>query len=106
MGLLGQNTDSSLLEENMLRFPLWGGGPSLTRQLCRECPFQAWYSIHQGSGVVVSRGRQNLLRLARFHDFALIHHRDLVSDMPHDGDIVGNEQVGQAVLVLQIKQQV
>ncbi len=41
-----------------------------------------------------------------FHDFAQIHHRDTVGQVPDHPQVVGNEQVGEPELLLQLLQQV
>ena len=69
-----------------------------------------------GSGI--GRGGQQRLRVGMlrigeqlvgrriFDDAAEIHDRDLARDVPHDGQIVGDEQIGEAELLLQLLQQV
>src|SRR5207249_11384040 len=41
-----------------------------------------------------------------FHDLAPVQDGDIVADVPDDGDVVGDEQVAEPVLVLQIGEQV
>ena len=54
----------------------------------------------------MSRRGQNLLRVSRLDHLALVHHRDLVGDMSDNSDVVGDKQIRQAVLVLQVEQEV
>ena len=39
-------------------------------------------------------------------DAAEIHHRDAVADVPHHGEVVADEEIGEPVLLLQVDQQV
>ena len=50
----------------------------------------------QRLGVGVDRLRVELLRRRDLHQLAEVHHRDAVGDVPHDAQVVGDEQVGQA----------
>ena len=40
------------------------------------------------------------------HDLAQVHDRDLMADQLHDPEIVGDEEVGKAEVLLQVAQQV
>ena len=55
---------------------------------------------------VPRRGVQRRACRRDLDDLAEIHHRDAVADVLHHGEIVGDEQVGQAELALQVLQQV
>ena len=43
---------------------------------------------------------------AMLDDPAEVHHRDLVGDVPHHGEVMGDEQVRQPELILQVFEQV
>ena len=49
---------------------------------------------------------QSVLRRPDLDDLAEVHHRDPVGDLADDGQVVGDEHVGQAELVLEVLQQV
>jgi len=49
---------------------------------------------------------QELRRGGRLHDLPQIHHRDPVADRLHRREVVADEDVGRAQLVLQLHQQV
>ena len=49
---------------------------------------------------------ENLRDAARLDDLAMLHHRDIVGELAHDAQIVGDEQHRHAVARLQILQQV
>ena len=56
--------------------------------------------------VRVGGRRVQLLGRADLHQLAEVHHGDDVGDVAHDGQVVGDEQVRQVELVLQVLQQV
>ena len=60
----------------------------------------------QRLGVGMLRAADELLRRRVLHDAAEIHDDDAVGDVFDDGEIVGDEEVGEAELALQIVQQV
>ena len=60
----------------------------------------------QGLGVRVAWPGVQLAGLGHLDDLAEVHHRDPVADALHHRQVVGDEQVGQAQLLLQIVQQV
>jgi hypothetical protein len=47
-----------------------------------------------------------LLSIGQFDYLPQVHHRNPVRDVSDDGQVMGNEQVGQAKLVLQVHNQV
>ena len=51
-------------------------------------------------------GVPDLPVVAAFHDAALVHHHDTVGDVAHHGQVVRDEEVGQAEVPLQFHQQV
>ena len=51
------------------------------------------------------RVAEYLLGGAVFHHFAKLHDDDVVADGAHDGEVVADEHVGQAVFVLQVAQE-
>ena len=56
----------------------------------------------QRPGVGVPGPVEQLLGRCQLDDLAEVHHRDPVADVPHDRQVVGDEDVGQAELVLQV----
>jgi hypothetical protein len=56
--------------------------------------------------VRVRRVGIHFLHAAHFNDSAEVHDRDLISDVPDDGQIVRDEQIGDAELTLQTGQKV
>ncbi len=46
------------------------------------------------------------LARAGLDDAPRVHHRDPLAEVPHDGEVVGDEEVAQAALGLQAHQQV
>jgi len=42
--------------------------------------------------------------VAHFHDFAQIHHGDIVADILHHSQIMGNKEVGQSQFSLKFAQ--
>ena len=60
----------------------------------------------QRLGVGMQRLAGERARLAAFDDLAEIHHHDLVAHVRHGGEVVGDEEVGEAEPRLQIAQQV
>jgi hypothetical protein len=53
----------------------------------------------------VLRVGEDPLRRRAFHDLTAIHNRDVVGDGLNDGEIVGDEYVGQTEAALQIAKQ-
>jgi hypothetical protein len=51
------------------------------------------------------RRAQQLLRGSLLDDPARAHDGDLVRDLPDDGQVVGDEKIGQAVGLLQVAQE-
>ena len=54
----------------------------------------------------VQRILVQLVAVGNLDNVAEVHHRDAVADMPHNGQVVRDEQVCQPELVLQVFQQV
>ena len=54
----------------------------------------------------MSRRTEQRLRVGDLHDTPEIHHADAVRHVPHDGQIVADEQIGQTQPVLEILHQV
>ena len=48
----------------------------------------------------------DVVRCSLFDDAASEHHGNRVGELSHNGQIMGNEQVGQVELVLQISQEI
>ena len=53
---------------------------------------------HQRLGVGMGRRGVDLVLAGHLDDLAEIHHGDVVADVPHDAEIVGDEDVGEAEL--------
>lgn len=49
---------------------------------------------------------EDTIRAARLHDLSVVHHNDAVTDVVHHTQIVRDEEVRQAELVLQLLEQV
>ena len=60
----------------------------------------------QRLGVRVDRPLVELLRRRELDDLAEVHHRDAVGDVADDAEVVGDEDVGQRELVLEVVEQV
>ena len=60
----------------------------------------------QGLGVGVERILVELIALGQLHQGAQVHDADAVGDMAHHRQVVGNEQVRQAQLLLHVLQHV
>jgi hypothetical protein len=60
----------------------------------------------QRLGVGMRRPRKQVLRLGQLHDLPEIHHGDAVADVSHDREIVGDEQIAEPELLLQVHQQI
>ena len=57
-------------------------------------------------GVRMERRRVHDLAWGQLHDVAQVHDRDAMRDLPNDGEIVCDEQVGDPELLLEIAQEV
>src|SRR5205085_4750532 len=60
----------------------------------------------QRRGVRVNRLEVQLVARRDLHQLAQVHHRDPVGDVPDDAEVVRDEYVGQAQLVLKLVEQV
>ena len=60
----------------------------------------------QGHRVRVQRPAEELLGGRQLDDLAEVHDRDPVGDVADDGEVVGDEEVGQVELLLQLDEQV
>src|SRR5436305_5803621 len=67
---------------------------------------QHWYSGAQRLRVRMLRGRVDRALLRCLNELAEIHHRHSIRNVFHHAEIMGDEQVSQAELGLQILQQV
>src|SRR3990170_3211834 len=65
-----------------------------------------WHGREQGLRIGVSGVFVDLVLVTEFDDLPEVHHRHPVGDVPHHGQIVGDEDVGQPELVLNVLQQV
>ena len=39
---------------------------------------------------------ENVVGISLFDELSLVHHRNTIADVSNDGQIVGNEQIGQS----------
>ena len=60
----------------------------------------------QAAGVGVDGVGHQLLGVGQLHDVALVDDGDAVRDVPHYGQVMGDEEVGDAALFLEVAQQV
>ncbi|CAM5221535.1 hypothetical protein BTHI11S_00600 [Bosea thiooxidans] len=60
----------------------------------------------EGPAIGVDKGLPESGRVADLDDLAEIHHRDAVGDMPHEREIVRDEDIGDPGLLLKVVQQV
>ena len=58
--------------------------------------------VEQAAGVVGLRGGEDGVDAAPLDDPALLHDQHVVGELPHDGEVVGDEEVGQPEPVLQV----
>ena len=66
---------------------------------------EARNGLQQGTQIGVTRIAEDVLQAARLHDLAAIHHHDLLGDIRHDAQIVGDHQHSHAQFGLQIPDQ-
>ena len=71
-----------------------------------RCRFRRGHGREQGPGVRVKRFRKQFPRRCEFHQFAQIHDGNPVADVLHHGQVVGNQEVGQPKIILEINHQV
>ena len=60
----------------------------------------------QRAGIGVLRAAEDLVAAADLHRAAEVHHHHLVGDVPHHREIVADEEIGEAELVLQVGEDV
>ena len=60
----------------------------------------------QALGIRVEGFFEQLFGIAQLHLTPQVHHQDLVGDMPYHRQIVGDEHISQALLLLQILKQI
>ena len=107
-GAIGLTTD-------FLAFVAAGSEAALVRKVDGRGDFAAHYNAilgniklgdgnggEQGLGVGVDRITEELLGRSLFYQLPQIHHGDVVCKVVDDGEVVGNEDVSQAKLFLQI----
>ena len=68
--------------------------------------FGQGYCRQQGLGVGVARRGKQGLRVGELNHTPEIHHRDLGGDVLDHRQVVGNKDIGQAKLLLQVLQEV
>ena len=66
----------------------------------------AWNSIQQLLRVRVLRACVDFFGGAALNNFTLIHYQDIVGHVFHYGEVVADEQVGQAEFFLQVQQEI
>ena len=74
--------------------------------LLLEAGVRLGHRRQQRLGIGVLRPQEQVGAVADFDDLAEIHHGDAVTDVLDDGDVVRDEQIGEAELLLQIAQEV
>ena len=67
---------------------------------------ESWYGGEEALGVGVGGMVGDLFGGAFLDEFAVLQNGDLVADMLDDGEVVGNEEVGETELVLQVHEEV
>ena len=60
----------------------------------------------EGLRIRVQRVREELLGVGQFDDYALMYDGDPVADKAHDGQVMGDKQIGQAAFPLQFGHEV
>ena len=88
---------------------LIGDGTSPLRMIRSRvalCPGRPRDGRQQRVRVRVTRRAVQVLDLGHLDDLAEVHHRDAVADVLHDREVVGDEEVGQAELALEVLEQV
>lgn len=87
-----------------------GGRAGRTRQLSREDGATAGGGSgdrrDEGPGVRVLRGANDLVGGAQLHDTTQVHDGDAVAQMPHDPEVVGNEEKREAELAPELGEEV
>ena len=64
------------------------------------------HRCQQRARVGVARAREETPPVANFNNLTEIHHRNPIGDVAHHGEIVGDEQIGDAKFLLQRAHQV
>ena len=100
----------------VMRFPLGRAPPAAERAMscaAREfvfvrggagCRPRARDRLEQGARVELARVSEHLGDGPRLDDAAVLEHRDGVGDLPHEGKVVGDEEIGESELLLQLEQ--
>jgi len=83
-----------------------GGDLAGNRPECRRAALELRHRLHERLGIRVPRRRVDRRRRPALDDAAEIHHRDTVAEMPHDAEIVRDEQHRQIELAAQAQEQV
>ena len=60
--------------------------------------------LEQGARVELARVSEHLGDGPRLDDAAVLEHRDGVGDLPHEGQVVRDEEIGESELLLQLEQ--
>src|SRR5579859_6899977 len=61
-----------------------------------------WYGGHERAGVRVKRVVEQLVALRPLDDLPQIHHRDAAADETHDAQVVGDEEIRNALCLLEV----
>src|SRR3990170_4764849 len=61
--------------------------------------------VQQLPGVLMAGLGEDLLRIPEFNDFAVPHDRDPIGDLPHDAEVVRDEQDRQSMFLLQVHEE-
>src|SRR6185436_5222888 len=70
-----------------------------------ERPGQRTLAVAAGDGVWTA-GRKDALLGPLLHRQPQVHHQDLVRDIPDDGQVVGNEEVRDMQVALQVGEEI
>ena len=81
-----------------------GMSPVRTMRLRRRSTLGSGIGIAESSACVYgcSGFCVELVAVGELDDLADVHHRDAGRDVPHDREVVGDEEIGQPELLLQI----
>ena len=60
----------------------------------------------QRLGVRVLRRLEELVTWSLLYDASEVHHADLIAEVTHDGEVMGDEEVGQVEALLELSQEV
>src|SRR5262249_54922264 len=65
-----------------------------------------WHGVEKRAGIGMQRVVEQLVAIRELDDAGEIQHRGALAEMPHQGEIVSDEQIGEAEALAQILEQV